>query len=180
MTAHVGQLQLLSDFYTVFSLNMRDLGTPVYGKQFFSKILQTLSDDVRIISVRLRERPVAAGLVYGFRQMLEIPWASSDRRYARLAPNMLLYATVLKYACERKYKYFDFGRSSKNSGTYRFKEQWGAQPVQLNWHYWLPEGASLPQLNPQNQKYQRAIRLWQQLPIPVTKILGPRIVKFLP
>lgn len=180
MTAHVGQLELLDDFYTVFSLNMRDLGTPVYGKQFFAEILKAISDDVRIISVRLGERPLAAGLVYGFRQTLEIPWASSDRRYARLAPNMLLYATILKYACEQKYRCFDFGRSSKDSGTYRFKEQWGARPVQLDWHYWLSEGASLPQLNPQNQKYQRAIRLWQQLPIPVTRVLGPRIVKFLP
>ncbi len=180
MTTHVGRLELLNDFYTVFSLNMRDLGTPVYSKQFFSEILKTFPDDVRIIAVRLKGRPVAAGLVYGFRQMLQIPWASSDRRYVGFAPNMLLYGTILKYACDQQYSCFDFGRSSKGSGTYRFKEQWGAQPVQLNWYYWLPGGGSLPQLNPQNLKYERAIRLWQQLPIPVTTVLGPRIVKFLP
>ena len=34
-TAHFGGLDLLDDFYAVFAQNMRDLGTPVYGKNFF-------------------------------------------------------------------------------------------------------------------------------------------------
>jgi hypothetical protein len=123
---------------------------------------------------------VATGFLYGFRQTLEIPWASSDRRYARFAPNMFLYGTVLRYACERGYRCFDFGRSSKESGTYRFKEQWGAKPVQLHWYYWLQNGDRLPELNPQNPKYAFAIRLWQLLPVPVTTMVGPMIAKYLP
>lgn len=180
MLAYVGGVELLDDFYRVFSLNMRDLGTPVHGKQFFAEILHTFQKDAKIFIVRLQGNPVAAGFVYGFRQMLEIPWASSDRRYARVAPNMLLYGTILKYACEQGYQCFDFGRSSKDSGTYRFKEQWGAKPVQLNWHYWLRGGGALPELNPQNSKYAHAIRLWQQLPVSVTTMVGPMIAKYLP
>ena len=180
MTVHSGGAEWLDEFYRVFSLNMRDLGTPVYGKQFFAEILQAFQKDAKIFIVRFQGNPVAAGFVYGFRQMLEIPWASSDRRYSRVAPNMLLYGTILKYACEQGYRCFDFGRSSKDSGTYRFKEQWGAKPVQLNWHYWLREGRSLPELNPQNPKYQLAIRAWQHLPVSLTTVLGPMIVKYLP
>jgi FemAB-related protein (PEP-CTERM system-associated) len=180
MTAHVGGGELLDEFYAVFSLNMRDLGTPVYAKQFFAEILNAFQRDAKLIVVRLAGNPVAAGFVYGFRQMLEVPWAASDKRSARFAPNMFLYGAILKYACEQGYRTFDFGRSSKDSGTYRFKEQWGAKPVQLNWYYWTREGDSLPQLNPQNPKYQLAIRLWQQLPVSVTTILGPKIVKYLP
>ena len=78
------------------------------------------------------------------------------------------------------YTQFDFGRSSPNEGTYKFKRQWGAQPVQCYWQYWLSTGDELPEINPQNPKYQRAIRTWQRLPIPVTKWLGPKIVKYLP
>lgn len=180
MTSRLGAVELLEDFYQVFARNMRDLGTPVYGKPFFREILQTFSKGARICIVYLANRPVAAGFVLGFRQSLEIPWASSDRRYARLAPNMVLYNAVLRYACTEGYREFDFGRSTVDSGTYRFKEQWGARPLTLYWYYWLSKGTKMPDLNPQNPKYQLAIRMWQYLPVPVTQMVGPAIVKYLP
>ena len=180
MISRVGGIELLDDFYRVFSKNMRDLGTPVYGKQWFREILAAFPKDAKICVVSLQEKPLAAGLVYGFRSTLEIPWASSDRSYAKLAPNMMLYGSVLRYACEHGYRCFDFGRSSKDSGTYRFKEQWGAKPTQLYWYYWLQDNGPLPELNPQNTKYQLAIQVWQRLPVPLTEILGPMIVKYLP
>lgn len=180
MTTRIGGLELLDDFYDVFARNMRDLGTPVYGKGFFREILRGFSKGARICTVYLADRPVAAAFVIGFRHTLEIPWASSDRRYARLAPNMVLYNAVLQYACTEGYREFDFGRSTVNSGTYRFKEQWGAKPLTLYWHYWLSKGTKLPELNPQNPKYQLAIRLWQHLPVSITQLVGPAIVKYLP
>ena len=180
MRVQVGGLEMLDDFYRVFSRNMRDLGTPVYRKEFFAAILSTFPKVATIAVVRYEGNSVATGFLYGFRHTLEIPWASSDRRYARFAPNMFLYGSVLKYACEQGYRCFDFGRSSKESGTYRFKEQWGAKPVQLQWYYWLRAGGPLPELNPQNPKYALAIRLWQQLPVSLTTMVGPMIAKYLP
>ena len=180
MRVQVGGLEMLDDFYRVFSRNMRDLGTPVYRKEFFAAILSTFPKVATIAVVRYEGNPVATGFLYGFRHTLEIPWASSDRRYARFAPNMFLYGAVLKYACEQGYRCFDFGRSSKESGTYRFKEQWGAKPLQLQWYYWLRAGGPLPELNPQNPKYALAIRLWQQLPVSLTTMVGPMIAKYLP
>jgi FemAB-related protein (PEP-CTERM system-associated) len=180
MTARVGGSECLDDFYVVFSRCMRDLGTPVYAKGFFAKILEVFPKETRICVVSQRETPVAAGFLYGFRSSLEIPWAASDKRYNKLAPNMLLYGTVLEYACQQGFQVFDFGRSSPDSGTYRFKEQWGAQPQQLYWYYWMNDGRQIPQLNPQNPKYALAIRLWQKLPVAVANLLGPHIVKHLP
>jgi FemAB-related protein (PEP-CTERM system-associated) len=180
MDVRVGGDELLDDYYRVFSRCMRDLGTPVYGKDFFRSILQTFSKEVRLCVVSLHNQPLAAGLVYGFRRTLEIPWAASDKRFSRLAPNMLLYSSVLEYACREGYQEFDFGRSTSDSGTYRFKEQWGAKPHQLYWYYWLANGRDIPQLNPDNVKYRTAISLWQRLPIPVANAVGPHIVKYLP
>jgi lipid II:glycine glycyltransferase (peptidoglycan interpeptide bridge formation enzyme) len=108
MTVAFGEMNLLDEFYAVFSRNMRDLGTPVYGKNFFAEILLAFPKETKIAVVSLDGIPVAAGFVVGFRNTLEIPWASSDRRYARIAPNMLLYGSVLKYACEQGYRMFDF------------------------------------------------------------------------
>lgn len=180
MTVRVGGLELLDDFYHVFSRNMRDLGTPVYRKDFFKEIMSMFPKDACLCCVYLQDQVLAAGFLYGFRQTVEIPWAASDRRYARMAPNMMLYGSVLRYACERGYQVFDFGRSSKGSGTYRFKEQWGARPVQLHWYYWLKGGDRLPEINPQNPKYRLAIETWKRLPLPLANWLGPRVSKYLP
>ncbi len=181
MVSKVGTMDQLDNFYAVFSENMRDLGTPVYAKSFFRNILKTFPETSWICTVFTKEGlPVASGFLLGFKDMLEIPWASSLKRYNSLSPNMLLYWSVLKFACESAYSVFDFGRSTPGEGTYRFKEQWGAQPVQLYWHYWLRNGGALPELNPKNPKYQLAIRIWKRLPLPATRMFGPAIVKYLP
>jgi hypothetical protein len=113
--------------------------------------------------------------------MLEIPWASSLREFNPISVNMLLYAQLLEQAIADGYTVFDFGRSTADSGTYRFKRQWGAEPVQLHWHYWLSDGrAEPPRLNPDNPKYRAAISAWQRLPLGVANRLGPMIVRNLP
>ena len=93
---------------------------------------------------------------------------------------MLLYWEVLRYAIQQGYQHFDFGRSTVDSGTYRFKKQWGAKAKQLYWHYWLADGQPLPKLSPDNPKYRLAIAVWKKLPLIVANQLGPGIVKNLP
>jgi FemAB-related protein (PEP-CTERM system-associated) len=175
-----GGPELLDDFYAVFSRNMRDLGTPVYPQRFFEAIADAFAQETRIYVVDLGGRPAAAGFVLGHRTTAEIPWASSLREANPMGVNMLLYWTALRDAVAQGFRRFDFGRSSKNSGTFHFKAQWGAQPLQLRWHYWIADGRDLPQLNPNNPKYRAAIALWRHLPLYVANILGPHIVKNLP
>jgi FemAB-related protein (PEP-CTERM system-associated) len=175
-----GGKEYLDDFYTVFARNMRDLGTPVYGLNFFRNILQRFPGHCHIMVVYHQNRPVAAGFLTGYRDMLEIPWASSLRSVNHLSMNMLLYWHAIRFAIDGGFRYFDFGRSGRNTGTYRFKRQWGAMPKPLYWHYWLREGGELPALNPANPRYALAIRTWKRLPLAVTRWLGPRIVRNLP
>jgi len=170
----------LKDFYRVFARNMRDLGTPVYGITFFDSILSSFPDNSRIVTVRIGRKPVAAAFLIGHGNTLEIPWASTIRQVNHMSINMYLYWEVLKFAIESEYGYFDFGRSSRESGTFRFKKQWGAQPKQLYWHYWLAEDTELPQLNPDNPKYALLINIWKRLPVRITRWLGPMIVKSIP
>ncbi len=176
-----GGIELLDDFYEVFSRNMRDLGTPVYGKSFFQMILEAFPKTARLVVVTNPEgRPIASGFLLGHRGRLEIPWASSLREYNYLQSNMYLYWNCLKYACEQSYGTFDFGRSTLDAPTFKFKKQWGAEPVSHNWHYWLDGKQDVPQLNPQNPKFKLAIATWQRLPLFVTKLVGPVIAKHLP
>jgi serine/alanine adding enzyme len=174
-----GREDLVDDFYRVFSQNMRDLGTPVYSKQLFINMLQNCQE-ASIIVVYLNEKPVSTGFLLGWRNTVEIPWASTLREANQYDCNMLLYWEILKFAINQSYEIFDFGRSNKEASTYRFKKQWGAKPKDLYWHYWIADGAALPEINPKNPKFQLIISLWKMLPVIVTRLIGPHIVKNIP
>lgn len=176
----VGGKELLDDFYSVFSINMRDLGTPVYSKSLFASILEYFPDETFISMVRLNGEAVAAGFLIGWKGKLEIPWASTLRKVNRIGVNMYLYWNILKTSIEKGYKTFDFGRSSKDAGTLKFKKQWGAKETQLYWRYLMESGQTLPGLNPSNPKFKLAIAGWKRLPLPIANLLGPFIVKGLP
>jgi len=180
LTVRIEGIEILDDFYRVFARNMRDLGTPVYGRSFFEAILEEFPKDARVCAVYLGQQPVAAGFLYGFKNTLEIPWASSDRRYNRLSANMLLYSAALEYACREGFATFDFGRSTPGGGTYRFKEQWGAHPVPLYWYHWSCVGRPVPDVSPENSKYELAVKMWKKLPLPLTRLIGPSIVRKIP
>jgi len=180
LAADFGGRELLDDFYGVFARNMRDLGTPVYSRILFSEILKAFPSDSYICIVRHQGRPVAVSFLLGYRDTIEAAWSSSLYDYISMKPNMFLYWKILCFAGERGYRFFDFGRSSIGSGTHRFKKQWGSQEIPLYWVYWVPDGADLPELNNENPRYRFAIRLWQKLPVSVTKLIGPSIVKCLP
>lgn len=180
MIARIGRLEELEGFHEVFSQNMRYLGTPVYPKRFFKDILEKFPTSTWICSVLMENTPVASGFLAGFKDRLEVPWASSVRNYNRLSPNMLLYWSCLKFACEKGFTTFDFGRSTKEESTYRFKEQWGAKPSPMVWSYWVRDKGNIPDITPRNRKYHLAIGIWKKLPLPVTRMLGPRIIKNIP
>ena len=180
MSVRIGQMDELDSFYSVFSINMRDLGTPVYPIRFFRNVLEHFPGNTRICTIYQENIPVASGFLAGWKDKLEIPWASSLRQFNRMSPNMLLYWSSMAFACEQGYAIFDFGRSTVGESTFRFKEQWGALPVPLYWHFWMPRNKPVPDLTTKNPKYRIAISLWKRLPLPVTRFLGPRIVKNIP
>jgi FemAB-related protein (PEP-CTERM system-associated) len=181
MTAKIVTEKGLNDFYQLFSIKMRDLGTPVYSLEFFQTILHQLPNNAKIIIVYSKTgMPVAAAFVIYYQGLMEIPWAASLRKYDKLSPNMLLYFEVLKYAMAQKCHTFDFGRCTIGSGTYRFKKQWGGSQKTLYWYYLLAAGQAMPEVNPNNPKYKIAIQLWQNLPLKLTQWIGPLLVKHIP
>lgn len=180
LSVRSGGIELLDEFYQVFAENMRDLGTPVYGRSFFSNLLASGIGQQQLVIVSHRGKPVSAAYLIAYRQRMEVPWASTLRSANQYDANMFLYWKLLSIACEQGCEIFDFGRSTVDAATYKFKKQWGAQPRQLYWHYWLRNGGDLPKINPDNPKYRLVISVWQKLPVWLTRLLGPGIVKFLP
>ena len=179
LVSKVGGVEYLEDFYAVFSANMRDLGSPVHSKSLIKNVLQVFKDDARAIIVYKENQPVASALVIKFKETLENPWASSLREYSVLSPNMLLYWSMLEFACDNGFRYFDFGRSSPGEGTYRFKAQWGAQPLPLYWYRLTLRGKGGNGAWLEKSKFDKSIHYWKKLPEPVARMIGPRIRKYI-
>ena len=179
LTAAVGGVELLDDFYTVFAQNMRDLGSPVHSKRLIESVINIYPKQSRIVVIYQDRRPLACSFVVGFKNILENPWASSLRKYSKLAPNMLLYWKMLEYACDMGFSSFDFGRSTPHEGTFKFKSQWGAEPIPLHWYYIATNGNKFTNSISESQTYGKAVEFWKKLPVPVTKIVGPPIRKYI-
>lgn len=175
-----GGSELLPEFYRVFSVCMHGLGTPVYSRKFFDVVYKALSDVIAVVVVRAGGRVEAAAITVRHGRRIEVPWAAATTAAKRTAINMRLYWEMLRRAIEQEATAFDFGRCTEGSGTHRFKAQWGAQPHQLYWYYWLREGNEVPQLSNTNPRYTLAVSAWRRMPLWCANLLGPMIARNLP
>ena len=179
LTCNIGQsAQSVADFYAIFAKNMRKLGSPVHSQYWFQCLIKNYAEDVYLAIVYKQTIPVGAGLIIKNGDKVAIPWASTDADYNHLAPNMMLYWSLLKQACELGCQQFDFGRSTYGEGTFKFKQQWGAEPVPLLWSD-LQAGPSETSVTPGHTSHLRKLveGIWSRLPLGVTTSLGPKIRK---
>jgi serine/alanine adding enzyme len=175
LSVEFGHLKALEAFYDVFAVNMRDLGSPVHGLAFFTAILESFGDKARVALVRKGPDVIGGLVALAFKDTLAVPWASSLREHFSLCPNVLMYWETLAAACREGFARFDFGRSSRDSGTYRFKRQWGAEEEPLYW-YQLPIAAGQARsLSAEDSQGAALVALWKRLPVGVTRWLGPRV-----
>jgi serine/alanine adding enzyme len=175
LTAASGGAELLSEFYDVWTVRMRQLGTPCYSKTFFRNLLQQFPDSAKIIVIRQGRVPVGTGLFYAFNHLAQCRWAATLTKVNSLSPNMLLYWTAIEHYCLAGTSTFDFGRSTAGGPQYEFKRRWGAQTVQLYYEHWTEPGHPLEMTTPNSPRYRRKVEMWKRLPLTVTRVLGPRI-----
>ncbi len=168
-------------FEDLHSRNLRRLGTPNFPPRLFGALLKNFNGQVDIREVLLDEKTVVAACMnFYFRDQMHTYYAASDQRYLSLAPNDFMYFDHLRWAGKNGYRTFDFGRSKVGSGTIEYKRYWGTTMRELPYEILLVNRKEVPNFSPQNPKFQLAIKIWQQLPLAVTRALGPQLVKLFP
>lgn len=172
-----GSLKDIDDFYLIICRNMRELGSPVHSKEWFECIIQHYGDSARLGLVYNGDKPIGGGIILSNHNKVCASWASTLRDYNRLSPNMLLYWNFLKYSADNGFAWFDFGRSTLNEGTYKFKAQWGAKPTPLYWNYINVSGKAHNLGATTSSKREMVECIWQKLPLSLTNYLGPSIRK---
>ena len=165
-------------FFDLYADNVHRHGTPAMPKKYFQALLDEFGPDAEVLTVTAPNgKPLSTVLSFYFRDEV-LPYYAGDDEAARdLAANDFKYWELMRRACARGLKVFDYGRSKQGTGPYAFKKNWGFEPQPLSYEYRLFKRDAIPQNNPNNPKYQLLIKTWRKLPIGFANWLGPFIVK---
>lgn len=180
LVAHSGGAELLHDFYGVLEQSWRDLGTPLYRRDFFGAILAAFPAETRIHLCRHGDQTVAVAFNGMQRGVIEGMWAGGLPAARHLNANYVLYWHMIEEGCRGGFRQFHLGRSTVDSGGEWFKTRWNAEARQLHWYFHRPRGGPMPALNVDNPKYRAAIAVWRRLPLWVVRRAGPLIARSIP
>lgn len=167
-------------FFALYADNVHRHGTPAMPKRYFQALMQEFGDDCEVLTVSAADgRALSSVMSFYFRDEV-LPYYAGDDEAARdLAANDFKYWELMRRACARGIKVFDYGRSKQGTGSYSFKKNWGFEPTPLHYEYCLYKREGVPQNNPNNAKYQLLIKTWRRMPISLANWLGPFIVRSL-
>ncbi len=180
LTAQRGREELLDEFYEVYATSVHNLGTPVFPKRLFAEFLREFPAHSDILLIRQGNKVAGGVLSFYFRDTVMPYYGGAYVEFYRAGINNFMYWELMRSAATRGFTRFDFGRSKIGTGAYEFKRGWGMQMNALPYQFYLVRAKEMPNLNPTNPKFELMINVWKRLPLGVTKMLGPRIVKYLP
>jgi FemAB-related protein (PEP-CTERM system-associated) len=180
LTTQMGGEEFLRDFYHLYAHSVRNLGTPVFPVRFMANLLREFDPACRILAVFHEEQMVAGVMTFFFRDQVMPYYGGALRHALRYAVNDFMYWHLLCYGAEQGYRIFDFGRSKKGTGSYDFKRHWGFEPTPLAYQYHLVRQKTIPDQNPLNPRFALAIQTWKRMPLWLSRLLGPRVVRFFP
>ena len=170
----------VAPFFEVFARHMRDLGTPTQPRALFEQIAARFGDDAWFGCAYLGDRPIACGAGFRWGNEFEMTWASALQEFNKVSPNMLLYAAFMDRSIAHGVRLFNFGRCSPDSGTHRFKKQWGSRDEPLWWYQHTRGGEAVATPSPDQGAFSWGPRIWRHLPLPIANAVGPFIVRSIP
>lgn len=170
----------LDVFYEIYARSVHHLGTPVFSKNLFRGLLQEFGEECEITVVWHNSRAVAGVLSLRFRDCIFPYYGGSLPEGRAVAANNFMYWEVMKRALETGLRRFDFGRSKLGTGAYAFKTQWNMRERALPYQFYLVRRKEMPNYSPANSRFHLATSCWKRLPFPLTKVLGPSLVRLFP
>jgi len=164
-------------FFPLYAFSMRNMGTPVFGRKFFERLMIQFAGSCDCLTVLHQGKPVSSVLNFYFRDAV-MPYYTGCLPEARdLGANDFMYWRLMRRASERGFGTFDFGRSKFGTGPFSFKKNWGFEPSPITHEYLTADSAPPAEINPLNPKYRLFISLWRRLPLGLANMLGPVVVR---
>ena len=167
-------------FFALYADNVHRHGTPALSRRYFEALRKHFGNDCEVLTVTgPNGQLLSSVLSFYFRDEVLPYYAGDDWAARELAANDFKYWELMRRACERGLKTFDYGRSKVGTGPYAFKKNWGFEPQPLHYEYRLYKRDAVPQNNPANKKYKLMIETWRRLPLGFANWLGPFVVRSL-
>ena len=137
----------LDAFYRLHLHTRKHQGVPTQAKRFIDGLLPLFERGHGFVAlVNDGGRPIAAAVFLQLRGHLIYKYGASDRAALARRPNNLLFAEVIRWACEAGCRELDFGRTDLDQeGLKQFKRGWGADELPLHHTYAemeVPSGGS--------------------------------------
>lgn len=168
-----GGMELLDDYYEIYSRKMLQFGSPAIGKVFFKTLLTDYDfGDAQITVVYDEDKVIAAGFSLSYLNFNEVCWSTTDNNYDGYNIHALICWEILKTSIDKKHRYFSFGRSTINSNNHRFKKQWNPIELPIFYNYSEPVGKSL-------KERTYLTKIWKHQPLATSVYLGHIISKYL-
>jgi len=167
-------------FYGLYAEAHRELGTPSPGFKWISRVFTSFPQNHRIATAYVNGTLAAAVMVREYKDTVEAVFGHVLYEYRNLYPLYLLYWSLIEKACEKEFKRFNFGRSVKSSGTFRFKERWGARPYKLNYQYYPPKQAGRADTSQSSGARSIFTAIWKRMPVAASNLIGPKIRRYYP
>ena len=171
-------LKYLDDCYNIYAINQRYLGTPVVAKKWFTALSEIFKDKTNILVIKSGQRCIASVLTFFYKDTVLPFYGGCIPGFFELNPNNYMYLKLEEYGIEKGYKFCDFGRSRKDTGSYHFKINQGFNPNQLHYQYYLNKAKKVPEISPSNKSFDLAKCAWKHLPLFLTKWMGPVVFKY--
>jgi lipid II:glycine glycyltransferase (peptidoglycan interpeptide bridge formation enzyme) len=98
-----------------------------YPYVLFTNIHERGGENVRLWLVK-KDGDVAAGACVFYHNQHAVYWhGAMAERFSELRPANLLHFEIIRDACQRGFRWYDFNPSGPNEGVVRFKDSFGAQ-----------------------------------------------------
>lgn len=170
----------LDEFHELYARSAHRLGTPVFSREVFAAFLREFPKQARLFGVRKNNQPIAGVLCFYFKDQVLPYYGASLAEFNRDAPNNFMYWNLIAQSCTEGYRYFDFGRSKRGTGSFDFKSAWGMEMTDLPYRYHLVRAKEVPRLSAIDEKFRLPVRVWKRLPFALTKSLGPTVIRWIP
>jgi len=170
----------LADFYEIYAHNVHRLGTPVFPRNLFVEFQKAFPQQCKLFGVRKNGRLISGVFCFYYKDQVLPYYAGSLDEYYKDFPNNFMYWSLISQSCREGYRTFDFGRSKRETGSFHFKSGWSMKVESLPYKFYLAEAKEVPQLSPVDSAFLLPVALWKKLPFPLTKALGPRVIRWIP
>jgi len=168
------------EFYEIYAQSVHRLGTPVFSRELFTALSDEFPKQVRLFAVRKAKKAIAGVLCFYFQDQVLPYYAGALPEHYKDSPNNFMYWSLMEQSSKEGLRSFDFGRSKRGTGSFQFKSAWSMQVTELPYRYHLARAKEVPHLSPVDKKFQLPVAAWKRLPYSWTKVIGPRLIRWIP